>query len=250
MGMVFSKGAGGGGLARLRTPLASAAFATALLANWVLLPAGSSRATDVRGLLGGARYCARPAVDVYVVERQESGITLHSPFDHASFGDAATLVQDAPQRAIFAMHSRGFARRPIWASALVVDQHAISFSDPAGAMGPRELAQARRLIAADLAGAQLINPDVASALAQADWRRVRVRWLGAAMNAVALLSAAGLVYSVGWVSRSSPWRTGRRLSAGLCPRCRYPIQGLPGGICPECGAALTASPAAPHPPAG
>jgi len=62
--------------------------------------------------------------------------------------------------------------------------------------------------------------------------------LGYAHNAGALAALAAFVWSLGWIPRLFDERRRATLrAAGLCPFCRYDLQGLKSAVCPECGKA-------------
>jgi len=59
---------------------------------------------------------------------------------------------------------------------------------------------------------------------------------GYAHNLMTVLCVAAFIWSLGWVPRLVTNRRRARLSAeGLCPFCRYDMQGLTTATCPECG---------------
>ncbi len=62
-------------------------------------------------------------------------------------------------------------------------------------------------------------------------------WLGILGNGVFYsVFATPLLFGLWWYFRATfGSKRSRRLSRGLCPRCRYRIQGLPENRCPECG---------------
>lgn len=60
---------------------------------------------------------------------------------------------------------------------------------------------------------------------------LRPVWTGMALNT--------LLYSAAWfgvIALIGRWRRARRSRAGVCPKCRYDLRGLPAdAACPECG---------------
>ncbi len=83
--------------------------------------------------------------------------------------------------------------------------------------------------------------EYAELLRRGDGQTTKLRWTGYAHNAALLTTGSVFLISLGWVPAVVHQRTRRgRLGAGLCPRCRYQLAGLPSGICPECGELLRA----------
>lgn len=110
----------------------------------------------------------------------------------------------------------------------------------------KELGNPSSFTADELARARAMFVDWSSLLGRAHDRYARERdyqaitplWTGRAHNLLALLALTGLVYSVWWNLLPSTRRArnrAKRLSRGLCPRCRYPLHGLAENQCPECG---------------
>lgn len=79
-------------------------------------------------------------------------------------------------------------------------------------------------------------------LSRGVWSETRVLWGGYIHNAFAMLPASILVAGTGlWLM--GLWkgeRARRRVQAGLCPQCRYPLP-VPAARCSECGRASEAS---------
>lgn len=73
----------------------------------------------------------------------------------------------------------------------------------------------------------------------ADAASQRILWRGVALDAAAIVTLVGLLWSFsGWrawfVSRS--WsRKSRRLARGCCVSCGYDLRGIDNPLCPECG---------------
>lgn len=69
------------------------------------------------------------------------------------------------------------------------------------------------------------------------------RWInpwGCVLNGLGVVLAGAFVSSLGWMSRSSLWRQGRRLRRGQCGTCAYDLSGTTSdtegmAMCPECG---------------
>lgn len=89
----------------------------------------------------------------------------------------------------------------------------------------------RHLISADEA------PDGADLLPAGRAADARIIWSGYGHNALAVLLAATLITSTAMQLHSAVAgrRYRRRLSAGLCPRCKYPLLERENRLCPECG---------------
>jgi hypothetical protein len=63
-------------------------------------------------------------------------------------------------------------------------------------------------------------------------------WGGYVFNLFSLLAFAAMIGCVRRFPETLVPLRERRLRAGLCPRCRYSISGLPTPVCPECGEQL------------
>lgn len=64
----------------------------------------------------------------------------------------------------------------------------------------------------------------------------RTLWSGYRHNVVAAFLVTAFLCSIGWVpKRIATRRRDQAMSSGLCPECRYDLQGLAENGCPECG---------------
>lgn len=64
----------------------------------------------------------------------------------------------------------------------------------------------------------------------------RFAWSGLSWDVVAAIPILVFLWLLGWqINVTWVGRRGKRLAAGICPRCRYNISNLPEPRCPECG---------------
>jgi hypothetical protein len=192
-------------------------FGMGLLVNLASLPPRSSIATSLRDAFGPMR-CRIRFSDTYVVVNRPSGPEIISPFVSESLGDALSLVDELPGRAARAVHSWSVPEIALWAPMIKRTDEVIAFVDDTSGFTPAQLAEARQLIAGDLAVAGYLRPELVAELGRGDIHRTIITPGGVMLNLAALVCGAGFINSLAWMSYGSAWRRARRLRADQCPR--------------------------------
>jgi hypothetical protein len=130
-------------------------------------------------------------------------------------------------------------RRGLWAPTTQVDRHKLAFRFGEN-FSDTERAAARRQFVEESGAADILSFKDFQTLTTTDIDRTRPIYLGHAHNTLAAIAFLAFLASLAWIPKAPSWvraRIGeRRLSRGLCPRCRYNLHGLREPKCPECGA--------------
>ncbi|MCH8825221.1 MAG: hypothetical protein IH984_17130 [Planctomycetes bacterium] len=81
-----------------------------------------------------------------------------------------------------------------------------------------------------------LNAEYVDKLRSGGGKLRRILWSGYIHNVVATFLATAFLFSFGWLpKRIASNRREQAQSSGLCPECRYDLQGLAEEGCPECG---------------
>jgi hypothetical protein len=124
----------------------------------------------------------------------------------------------------------------VWAGTSRWINHSLFVSMNDGTFLSTEEADHLRALYADEIARRWGDNEVATLVRAGDGFTSRPILAGYIHNAVAILVACGLVWSLWWVGvmRREARRKQAR-AAGRCPGCGFDLRGLPMGTCPECG---------------
>ncbi len=172
--------------------------------------------------------------------RSADGLTLKDP-DIDSMDAISRARLQEPRDVMDLTYSPVDVRMGFWAPTTHVQKHSILITFGENFTPDQRAAARRMFVEASGAAEQLSFADFQT-LATTDIDRTTTLWLGYIHNALAVAALILFLLSLRWVPQTPYWiraRIGqRRLSRGLCPRCRYNLHGLRESRCPECGTAI------------
>jgi hypothetical protein len=236
---------------RLFHPLTSAILLALILADaWLISTPGLIRGYSTAGaflqshILRVHDYPAQPpAPHLTVLVLQPGGeFRIFHPDDESTWDQVTTEAVEHNGSVITFRYYRPISfSRGFWAPTSHIDRHHIDINGGADYTPAQRAAARRQFVEQSGAAAFLSRPDFQT-LTTTDIDRTRPIALGYLHNTAAAAALILFLLSLRWLPQTPAWirtRIGaRRLSRGLCPRCRYNLQGLREPRCPECGLAI------------
>jgi hypothetical protein len=189
------------------------------------------------GTRGGSMFARRLYHDPVLVEQTKSGMKGSDP--NGESWDRATRLLNGGQGGAWAVRYQTSVEPIGWPFAVETRiRHMMSIES---ALLNASSEQAIRRVAVDeyVRLGILKDDDLAMGLRVTDVTRSQRLWMGWMCNAFSLVVAVIVVYGVLCVPMSiREWRRAereRKIRRGVCPKCGYRLEGLPGEKCPECG---------------